>query len=100
MDVVLQTNIFFYITSIAVILVTALIIFILWYVISILRNVKDISDTAKKGTDMLAEDLVELRKNVKKDGVKARHILRFFLQSIVPKRRKAKRAKTKKEDLT
>ena len=94
MDIVLQTNIFFYITSAAVILVTAFVIFILWYVVSILRNVKDISDKAKQGTDALADDLVELRKNIKKDGAKARHVLRFFLQSIKPKKR---RTRTKKE---
>lgn len=97
MDIVLQTNIFFYITSAAVILVTILFLFVLWYVISILRNVRDISEKAKKGTDALVEDLGELRKNVKKDGTKARQVIAFFLQLIVPKKKRAKRkiSKTK-----
>jgi len=81
MDTVLQTNIFFYITSGAVILVTVFIIVILYYIIGILRDVKNVADKLKAGSDIVAEDLSVLRKNIKKDGVRARHFIHFFLQS-------------------
>ena len=93
MDIILQTNIFFYITSAAVVLVTILIILVLFYVLSILRNVRDISDKAKEGTEILAEDLGELRKNVKKEGFKARQIIDYFLQLITPKRKRKTKTK-------
>lgn len=95
-DIVLQTNIFFYITSVAVVLVTALVIVALFYIVSILRNVKDVSDTVKKGSDVLSEDLLVLHDNVKKEGSKVRQIVDYFLQLITPKRRK-KSSKKKDE---
>jgi len=81
MDTVLQTNIFFYITSAAVILVTVFVILILYYVVGILRDVKDVSDKVKVGSDTIAEDLSELRKTIKKEGVRVRHFTDFFLKS-------------------
>lgn len=88
MDLILQTNIFFYITSVAVILVTLLLVLVIFYVIAILRNIRDISDAAKKGTEILSNDLIEFRRNIKKDGVKTRHFINFFIQSIKPKRKR------------
>ena len=94
MSTILQTNIFFYITSFAVVVVTMLIVVGLFYILSILRNIKDISNTAKRGTDILAEDITLLHERVKKRGFKIRHVVDFFLQ-LIPLRRK-RSTKTKK----
>ena len=78
MDIVLQTNIFFYITSIAVIVVTVLLVVALFYLIAIIRNVKEISDRLRKGTEILSEDIGEFRDNVKRDGMRFMHVVRFI----------------------
>lgn len=94
MSEVLQANVFFYITSVAVVLVTIFIIVILAYVISILRNVKRISDTLQEGSEVIKGDLGELRKNLREEGSKVRTIIDFFIDRLVPKkaRRSRKRA--------
>ena len=91
MDIILQTNIFFYITSAAVLVVTGFAVVALYYLIGILRDVKDVSDKVKTGTDLVAADLAELRAQVKKGGAKARQLMDFFVQSR--KRSSAKKQK-------
>jgi uncharacterized protein YoxC len=66
MQNLIQSDIFFFITSIAVIIVTVFVLVILWYVIRILKNVKDVSEMVKSGTLFLSEDLSGIRKKIKK----------------------------------
>jgi hypothetical protein len=61
MSEVLQTNIFFVITSIAVVVLTILLCFVLYHVIGILKNVRDITDRVKRGSEQLAEDAQAVR---------------------------------------
>lgn len=61
MSEVLQTNIFFVITSIAVVVLTILLCFVLYHVIGILKNVRDITDKVKRGSEQLAEDAQAVR---------------------------------------
>lgn len=102
MSEILQANIFFYITSAAVVLVTVLVIVVLLYTISILRTVKKISDTLREGSDAVKRDLGELRHNLRAECGKARAIANFFLGRFAPKaarrsRKRASKAKSKKE---
>ena len=96
MSTILQTNIFFLITSFVVIVVTILIVVGLFYVLSILRNVKDISNTAKRGSDVLAEDITLLHTKVKKLGFCIRQVVDYFLQLVKPKRKRRTKSKTSK----
>ncbi len=57
----LQTNIFFIITSIAVVVFTILLCIALYHLIRILRNVQDMTDRLKRGSEQLAEDVLEVR---------------------------------------
>ena len=61
MSEVLQANVFFVITSIAVVVVTVLVCFVLWYLIKILRNVREITDRLRRGSEQLAEDANAVR---------------------------------------
>lgn len=65
MENLIQSDIFFFITSIAVIVVTIFILIILWYVLRILKNVKDVSDIIKRESFFVLSDLSGLRKRVK-----------------------------------
>ena len=50
MDTLLKADIFFVVTTVAVFVVAAIVIWALVYLIKILRNVEDISETVKKET--------------------------------------------------
>lgn len=61
MDEFLKADIFFFIASCAVLLVTALFAVALWYVIRILRAIADIAERVREGSETFAEDLAHAR---------------------------------------
>lgn len=102
MSEVLQANIFFFITAVSVVVLTIFVGVALFYFIQILRNVRDISNKAKRASDVLGKDLNEFRQAVKAEGLKTKNIFDFLVDRFVPKsmRRKTtrrKKASTKKE---
>jgi hypothetical protein len=68
MNEVLQTNIFFVITSIAVVALTILLCFVLYQILGILKNVRDITERIRRGSEQLAEDAQVVRSFVH-DGI-------------------------------
>lgn len=93
MSEVLQANIFFFITSVSVVLVTILLVAVLFYVLGILRNVKEVTDRIKEGSRMLAQDFSQAREAIKREGKKTTNIISFFLDRFEPKKRRASRKK-------
>lgn len=81
MDNIVQSDIFFFITGVAVIGVTLVLVVAMVYIIFILKDIKQILSTAKKETEYLAEDIADLRANVREKGMKISSIL-DFVQSI------------------
>jgi hypothetical protein len=77
---VLETNIFFYITSVAVVIVTVLVAIGLYYIIGILRNIRDVSDRVRRGSEQFAEDVNEFREAIKEDGATVRHIFALIMR--------------------
>ncbi len=71
MENLIQSDVFFFITSIAVVVVTIFILVILWYIVRILKNVKDVSDVIKKESIFVLGDLSSL-------GAKIKKFLQFF----------------------
>ena len=61
---VLLTNLFFTITAIAVIVVTILVAIGLYYVIGILRAVRDIAERVREGSELIAGDAAQLREEI------------------------------------
>ena len=74
----MKADIFFFITSIAVILVTVGVIVALYYLVRILRNVRDVTDRVEEGTKALAEDLTVLRGSLKTGGFAWKHLFGFL----------------------
>lgn len=93
METLLKADIFFFITAISVIILTILLIASFYYILRILKNTKEVTDKVKKGSDVLAEDLSELRQNIKEEGAKIKHFSNFF-ESILNRRTRSK-SKTK-----
>ena len=78
METIMKSEIFFFITSIAVVIITILLGVLATYLIRILRNVDDISAKAKDEAGLIKEDIAELRENVKTEGAKVKHLVKFF----------------------
>lgn len=64
MDEVLHANIFFFITSVAVILFTLLLCVALYHGIKILQSVRRIVERIDAGSEMIVEDVEQLRSYV------------------------------------
>ncbi len=71
-------HIFFFITSIAVVILTILLAIVAVYVIKILKDIKYISRKAKSEADIISGELSELRQNVKEQGAKLKFFSSFF----------------------
>ena len=78
MDNILKADIFFFITAVAVIVLSVFLVVVFLYTIRILRDIKHISSMAKEESDIISEELSELRKNIKKGGAKLKYFLSFF----------------------
>jgi hypothetical protein len=89
MSEVLQANIFFIITSIAVVVFTLLVCVALYHVIKILRSIRKIIDRVDQGSELIAEDVAQLRAYVV-EGSLVSQIMSFFLGSKSRTRRRVK----------
>ena len=61
MTEILQANIFFFITTIAVVLFTILLCVAVYQIIKILKTVRRIVDRIEEGTEVLADDIDNIR---------------------------------------
>jgi hypothetical protein len=71
MSTLIHADIFFFVTTIAIVIIAALFIIAILYVVSILKDLRYIFRVVRKETDLLAEDLEGIRDRVKRDGMLA-----------------------------
>jgi hypothetical protein len=88
MDEVLHANIFFFITSVAVILFTLLVCVALFHVVKILQSIRRIVERIDASSEMIVEDVEQLRSYVL-EGSLVSQIVGFF----VGRHKRASRAK-------
>lgn len=98
MNDVLHANIFFFITSVAVVAVTLMLLVVLWYVIEILREVRKVAKKISKASDGLERDIEYIRTEVKSNLGKVAGLITsagaFFLGTMArPKKRSAPKKK-------
>lgn len=95
MSEILQANIFFIITSIAVLVFTVFVCVILYHVIKIVRTIRKILERIDEGSELIADEMSQLRTYVM-EGSLVSQILGFFVK------RKTVRARPKKpsKDIT
>jgi hypothetical protein len=87
MDTIIQSDIFFFVTTIFVAIVAIGTTIIIVYVIRILRDLRDISRIAKTETEHLAGDVEHLRADLKNKGFNLPSIFRFFRNIFIGGRR-------------
>ena len=73
----MKADIFFFITTIAVVILTILLAILIIYIIKISSDVKHISAKAKTEADLISQDLSDLRRNLN-NGFKLKHLFSFF----------------------
>ena len=91
MDTLIHADVFFFVTTIAVVMVGLTFTVALMYLIKILSDVKSITREVKEETVLFREDLHGLRSDARREGFKIARFAKFFGDIL-----KRKRAKSKK----
>jgi hypothetical protein len=95
MQSLIHADIFFFITSIVTVVLAIFFAIALFYIILILRDLRELSGLVRKGGETLAEDISDLRQAVLGGGSKVFSIFDYFL-GLFTHRHKRKTAAKKK----
>lgn len=87
MTEVLQANIFFLITTIAVVVFTVFLCLAMYYLVSILRSVRNVAKRLEEGSDTIVGDMKQLRTYIV-SGSLISQVIGLFTKSKRTKRRK------------
>ncbi len=71
MEEVFKADVFFFITSIAVILLSALLLVILYHVLKVVKKVRGIVERIEEGSEMIVNDLAEARSTLLNTSIAA-----------------------------
>lgn len=74
----MKADIFFVVTTIAVCAISVIAIWVLVYLVKILRNIENISETVKEETKKFSQDIDGFREQVKQTGALPRFLLRWI----------------------
>ena len=74
----MKADIFFFITTIAVVILTVAAVVFMVYLIGVMRNVRDISELVKVQSKEISDDIGELRANIKREGIRLKHFADFM----------------------
>lgn len=91
MESFIKSDIFFFVTTICIVLVTLLFLVILFYLIRVLRNIDFLSKKIKEEGSEIIEDAHNIRIDVKSGVKKASDLLSIF--SFLNKKRKKNHTK-------
>ena len=92
MTEVLHANIFFVIASVGVVALTILACVLLYQVIKIVRSIRRIVDRVEAGSEVLAEDIENIRENLNPAKL-VTFVMNLIPGMSMPRRRTRKRAK-------
>lgn len=79
---IIHADIFFYITSISVVVVTIMLIVLFYYVVRIVRNIEHTSEKIKEEGDNILEDISMIRESIEDQGSKFAGVLKFIFGSF------------------
>jgi ABC-type siderophore export system fused ATPase/permease subunit len=89
-ETLIHADVFFFITTIVLVLVSIGVLIALYYVIRILKNARDISDKIKSESTEVISDVKALRLAIKDEGVKWKHVAGLARGFFAGKGRKVK----------
>lgn len=95
-----KSDVFFVITTAAVIVITVIVAVLLAYLFIIIRDVKEVVRKVKEESGEVIEDVKELRHRLREQGSalgRASAVARFFKSAFLGKRSRTKKSKAKDE---
>ena len=87
----LQMDIFFFVTTVAIVILSLLVAFILYRVYRILTDVEHISHEWSQESDLMRQDIADLRQNVRDNGFKFKNLFDLYSLTLGRFTRKKKR---------
>ena len=104
MQSLVHADIFFFISTVCLVVLSILLAVALYYAIGILRNVREVSERITKASGDIERDLDALRYSVKSEGAKVKGIadlvLGFVTRALTPKIVRRKKPKFEEVDIT
>ncbi|MDP2816639.1 MAG: hypothetical protein Q8O19_08180 [Rectinemataceae bacterium] len=90
MDDFLKMDIFFGVTSVAVVVISVLLVMVLIRLLRILKTVDEVSEIVQEEAEEIRDDIREVRTQVKREAVKAGQLFGLFGGLVKPKARRKK----------
>ena len=90
-NTLIHADIFFFVTTIAVVIVAVALTVALIYLAKVLNDLKEITRQVREETVLFREDLKDLRGEVRREGFQMKQFADFFIKLF--KRKKASRSK-------
>lgn len=78
MNTLIHADVFFFVTTVAVIVVGAVSTIALIYLASILSDIKEVTRQVKEETILFREDIKGLRSDIMKEGFRVERLVMFF----------------------
>jgi len=75
MTELVKSDIFFFITGGSIVVVTIVILIALYYIVKILRDVEDITESVRGESKRVVEDVSFVRRNLEKSGRKIKSLI-------------------------
>jgi len=91
MNSLIKSDVFFFITSIAVVVIAILLTILIIYLIKVSKDIRYISQKAKTEADNIIQDVSQLRTNLKEQGGKIKDMAGFFTRFYKPKKTKPRK---------
>lgn len=88
MSELVHADIFFFVTTIAVVILTIGLALFLYYAIRILRDVQAVTKKIRRAGDTLERDFGELRTNLRREGLRTKTAFELVLEFVARKFRK------------
>ncbi len=90
MDTLVHADIFFFVTTIAVIVVAVAFTVVLFYLAKVLSDLKDITEHIKEETALFRGDIGRLRNTVQREGFRLEQFISFFRNAVKRKKTRSK----------
>ena len=92
----IHADIFFYITSVAVVVLTIMLIVLIYFIIRIAENLEYTSKKLREEGDKIIEDVSIIRESIEEQGSRAVSLFKFIFGSFMHPKEASKEAPKKK----
>ena len=95
MDTLIHADIFFFVTTIAVVVITIALTVLIVYLVKVFRNVREITNMVSEETILLRRDIGDLRSEIRARGARAAGAFDWFERFFGGTKKSRSRKKSK-----